>query len=181
MHPASLGWQPWGDMSDSFGQDLVALLPRLRRFAISLCGSAQRADDIVQSACAKALAARQSFQPGTRFDAWMFRIVRNCWIDDLRKSKPDRSHVQAEDAGMELATDGEAAVLSKLTLAKVMQTLDDLPRDQREVLVLVCVEDFSYADAADLLGVPIGTVMSRLARARSKIISKMGIENKGCR
>lgn len=111
----------------------------------------------------------------------MFRIVRNCWIDGLRKSRPDRNHILAEDAAAELATDGEAVVQSKLTLAKVMQTLDGLPKDQREVLVLVCVEDFSYAEAADVLGVPTGTVMSRLARARSKIITKMGIEDKGSR
>lgn len=105
----------------------------------------------------------------------MFRIVRNCWIDSLRSSRQSAGHTDASEAENELAVDGESAVLSKLTLAAVLKTVDKLPKEQREVLMLVCVEDFSYAEAAQVLDIPIGTVMSRLARARTKIIKSPGI------
>lgn len=165
----------------SFGDQLVELLPRLRRFAISLSGSRDRADDLVQMACARALASQSSYEDGTRFDAWMFRILRNVWIDGLRRQKiegPPADIADHEDAASE---DGEAAAVSRLTLNDVLAAIGSLPQDQREVLVLVCMEDFSYAEAAKTLDLPIGTVMSRLARAREKIARKVGIESKAGR
>lgn len=161
---------------DDFGQNLIAVLPRLRRFAISLCRSRERADDLVQSACAKALAARGSWQADTRFDAWIFRILRNAWIDTLRQQQrqgPQTDIADHEDAAV---WDGENAVVARLSLQSVNDAIETLPAEQREVLLLVCVEDFTYAEAAGMLGVPAGTVMSRLARAREKISQRLGIE-----
>lgn len=157
-------------MPAAIGQELVALLPRLRRFALVLCRSPSLADDLVQGACERALAGAGSWVPGTRFDAWVFRILRNHWIDHLRRS---RAEGMTEDLATqkELVGDlGETPILNKLLLAEVQRAIDGLPQEQREVLVLVCVEDLAYRDAAEVLGVPIGTVMSRLARARRRLV-----------
>ncbi len=157
-------------MPVAIGQELVALLPRLRRFALVLCRSPSLADDLVQNACERALAHADSWTPGTRFDAWVFRILRNSWIDHLRRSKTEGMSeditVQAEIIG----DPGEEPILNKLLLAEVQQVIDALPEEQREVLLLVCIEDLAYREAAEILGVPIGTVMSRLARARKRLV-----------
>lgn len=157
-------------MPTAIGQELVALLPRLRRFALMLCRSPSLADDLVQSACERALAHADSWTPGTRLDAWVFRILRNNWIDHLRRTRTEGMNedvtVQTEIVGDR----GEEQVLSKLMLVEVQQCIDTLPSEQREVLLLVCVEDLAYREAADVLGVPIGTVMSRLARARKRLV-----------
>jgi RNA polymerase sigma-70 factor (ECF subfamily) len=163
---------------DEFGRNLIELLPRLRRFAVSLCRSREIADDLVQTACAKALAAQSGWQPGTRFDAWMFRILRNAWIDTLRQKQREGIAADISDHEDEISFNGEVAAVAKLTLNSVESAIGSLPAEQREVLLLVCVEDFSYGDAAAMLGVPIGTVMSRLARARAKVASLSGIETK---
>ncbi|RDI60040.1 RNA polymerase sigma factor [Microvirga subterranea] len=157
-------------MPAAIGQDLVALLPRLRRFALVLCRSPSLADDLVQGACERALANAGSFTPGTRFDAWAFRILRNHWIDHLRRS---RTEGMSEDVTVQthiVGDAGEEPILNKLLLAEVQQIIDAMPSEQREVLLLVCVEDLAYREAAEVLGVPIGTVMSRLARARKRLV-----------
>ncbi len=157
-------------MPIAIGKELVALLPRLRRFALVLCRSPSLADDLVQSACERALAHADSWTPGTRFDAWVFRILRNHWIDYLRRS---RTEGMKEDVTLqtEIAGDlGEEPILNKLLLAEVQQIISTMPAEQREVLLLVCVEDLAYREAAEVLGVPIGTVMSRLARARKRLV-----------
>ena len=168
-------------MTTTFGEQLIALLPRLRRFAISLTGARDRADDLVQTACARALAAQDSYADGTRFDSWMFRILRNCWIDGLRRQKIEGPQSDIADHDDLRGEDGEQSVMARMTLKTVMEAIGLLPEDQRDVLLLVCVEDFSYAETADMLGVPIGTVMSRLARAREKIMRATGIEKSGIR
>jgi len=157
-------------MPAAIGQDLVELLPRLRRFALVLCRSSSLADDLVQSACERALANAHTWTPGTRFDAWVFRILRNNWIDHLRRS---RTEGMSEDitAQTDIVGDaGEEPILNKLLLAEVQQIIGAMPLEQREVLLLVCVEDLAYREAAEVLGVPIGTVMSRLARARKRLV-----------
>jgi len=156
-------------MPTAIGPELVALLPRLRRFALVLCRSPFLADDLVQGACERALANAGSFTPGTRFDAWAFRILRNYWIDHLRRS---RTEGMSEDVTVQthiVGDAGEEPILNKLLLAEVQQIINTMPPEQREVLLLVCVEDLAYREAADILGVPIGTVMSRLARARKRL------------
>ena len=135
-----------------------------------LCRSPSLADDLVQGACERALANAGSFTPGTRFDAWAFRILRNHWIDHLRRS---RTEGMSEDVTVQthiVGDAGEEPILNKLLLAEVQQIIDAMPSEQREVLLLVCVEDLAYREAAEVLGVPIGTVMSRLARARKRLV-----------
>jgi RNA polymerase sigma-70 factor (ECF subfamily) len=159
----------------SVENQLVAFLPNLRRFAISLCRSRELADDLVQTACERALANAASFQQGTRFDAWMFRILRNLWIDEVRKKKTAGPQEDIE-AQVDLAgASGEREAEARLTLKSVAEAIDELSEEQREVLLLVCVEELSYKEAADVLGVPIGTIMSRLARARRNLAEAAGI------
>ncbi len=157
-------------MSSTFRAELVALLPRLRRYALALARSPFAADDLVQATCEKALSNEAAFAPGSRLDAWLFRILRNAWIDGLRQSQ--RQGVAEDiDTREDIVGDtGEDAALNRLTLREVKLRIDALPVEQREVLLLVCVDDMSYREAADLLDVPIGTVMSRLARARRRLI-----------
>ncbi|MBY5781637.1 RNA polymerase sigma factor [Rhizobium leguminosarum] len=154
---------------------LVAFLPNLRRFAISLCRSRELADDLVQMACERAILAADSFVPGSRFDAWMFRILRNLWIDHLRRQKTAGPQGDLDDARDVSIPSGEAASLARMDLLEVTAALQKLPAEQREVLVLVCVEEFSYRDAAEVLAIPIGTAMSRLARARKNLMELTGI------
>jgi RNA polymerase sigma-70 factor (ECF subfamily) len=157
-------------MPAAIGQELVALLPRLRRFALVLCRSPSLADDLVQGACERALAHADSWKPGTRFDAWVFRILRNHWIDHLRRARAESMTDDITTQDQLVGDRGEDPILSKLLLADVRRAIDSMPQEQREVLVLVCVEDLAYREAADVLGVPIGTVMSRLARARRRLV-----------
>ena len=155
-------------MSDTFRDQLSALLPRLRRFALGLTADADRADDLVQAGCERALARQQQWQPGTRLDSWMFKIMQNLWIDQLR-ARSDIVDVEPEEIERVPDRDWNRGIEAKLTLEQVMQAMQKLPAQMRSVLALVCIEDLSYREAADTLGVPIGTVMSRLARARLEL------------
>jgi RNA polymerase sigma-70 factor (ECF subfamily) len=158
-----------------FATELIALLPRLRRFARALTGSADRADDLVQAACERALRAADRFEPGSRLDSWMFRIIRNLWIDGLRAHSQDGSrHLPIEAAETVPHADGPSGIEASLMLAKVRAAIAELPEQQREVIVLVCIEELSYREAAEVLDVPIGTIMSRLARARARLAEMLG-------
>lgn len=170
-------WQTVGMTNDALTvpQRLVDFLPNLRRFAISLCHSRDLADDLVQTACERAILATDSFQPGTRFDAWMFRILRNLWIDHLRRAKNAGPQEDLDEAHDVSIPSGEAASHARMELLEVSAALQKLPDEQREVLVLVCVEELSYRETAEVLSVPIGTVMSRLARARKNLAELTGI------
>ncbi|MDQ6437857.1 RNA polymerase sigma factor [Mesorhizobium sp. LHD-90] len=164
------------DTTDRVEDRLIAFLPNLRRFAISLSGSRDVADDLVQAACERALASADRFEPGTRFDAWMFRILRNLWIDQIRRRKTAGVQEDISDHH-ELSTGtGEREAEARMTLKSVAEAIGELADEQREVLLLVCVEELSYRDAAEVLGIPIGTVMSRLARARKNLGVAAGIE-----
>jgi RNA polymerase sigma-70 factor, ECF subfamily len=149
--------------------ELIAMLPRLHRFARSLCRSATMAEDLVQTTCVKALASADSWAQGTRFDAWAYQIMRNHWIDTVRKTKGE-GPTESLEAGQQIAGSGEQQILAHVELGFLQRAIDDLPVEQREVLLLVCVDDLSYADAAAVTGVPVGTVMSRLARARRQLL-----------
>ena len=153
-------------MDQSIGQEMAALLPRLRRFAYGLTGSIDAGDDLVQSACERALSRVHQWQAGTRLDSWMYRIMQNLWFDELRAGR--RREVATEPETLDAMTggDAESEAAMRLDLATVRRRMADLPPDQRAVLLLVSVEGLSYKEAAGILEVPIGTVMSRLARAR---------------
>lgn len=154
---------------------LVGFLPNLRRFAISLSGSRDVADDLVQAACERALANSAQYRQGTRFDAWMFRILRNLWIDQFRKGRAAGPQDPLDDHPDLAVPSGEQLVGDRIMLDRVLGAMGKLSAEQREVLVLVCVEELSYRDSAEILGVPIGTVMSRLARARRNLAEIAGI------
>lgn len=150
---------------DVFGEQLVALLPRLRRFARGLTGSAVQADDLVQAACERALSRRHQFQAGTRFDSWLFRIVQTLWIDHLRSAVVRREEGEVEDERVG-NDESQRRAEARLALEEVRRASMQLPPDQRAALMLVTVDGFSYKEAAEIAQVPMGTIMSRLARAR---------------
>jgi len=157
---------------------LPELLPRLRRFSLALTGSPDKGDDLVQETCVRALARAEQWQPGTRLDSWIFKIMHNIWIDHLRASRI-RGTVVDLDTSAELAgEDGRVTMDGRLTLAHVLDAMERLPAEQRAVLALVCVEELSYKETADLLEIPLGTVMSRLARAR-RFLHARAIEGAG--
>jgi RNA polymerase sigma-70 factor, ECF subfamily len=159
-----------------FGEDLIAMLPRLQRFALSLTGRRHLAEDLVQLTCERALANRSGFDPGTRFDSWLFRILRNAWIDQLRRRKTEGQSEDVYERVDLVGARGDVDAETRLTLQSVWGLIGTLPADLREVLLLVTVEELSYREAAEVLGIPIGTVMSRLSRARTKIAVGAGIE-----
>ena len=164
-------------MEATFGQQLIALLPNLRRFALSLTRSVTAADDLVQVTCEKALANQSGYQPGTRLDAWLFRIMRNAWIDQVRRDKMAGEATPVDEVFDLVGSDGAAQAEARLRLAETRRAIARLPDDQREVLVLVCVDELSYQEASAVLDIPIGTVMSRLARARKKLADLTGIKD----
>jgi len=152
-------------------QEMVALLPRIRRFARGLAGSRDDGDDLLQQACEKALAALGQFERGTRLDSWMFRIVRTTHIDRLRYQSRRRTADLDDDAVTNIPFDAriEEQIAARQGLARVREAVSRLPEEQREVLLLVVADGLSYKEAAAVVGVPEGTVMSRLARARRKL------------
>ena len=145
-------------------------MPRLRRFAYALTGSSDAGDDLVQAACERALRSAEQFRAGTRMDSWMFRIMQNLWLDDRRRRRVRGTQVDPELAG--LSDDGKGArqLDDQVALAQVRAAVDALPDDQRSVLVLVAIEGLNYREAAEVLELPMGTVMSRLARARARLM-----------
>ena len=162
-------------MSVDIRPHMVRLLPRLRAFARALAKSSDVADDLVQATCEKALRAVGSWTPGSRLDSWMFRIMQNHWIDLKRRNRTE-TPVDGPDGLRLVAEDGRRVTEARLTLGSVRGLIDEMPEEQRAVLVLVCVEELSYREAAEVLDIPIGTVMSRLARARKAIIDAMADE-----
>ncbi len=152
--------------------ELVALLPRLRRFAISLTRNLADADDLVQEACIKAMQGAASWDPGQGLDRWVFRIMRNHWISETRKVSVRVGEGQvdaAESDELRHETTGE----HHLAMREIMGRLAALPSGFSEVLLLVAVEGYSYAEAAELLSIPQGTVMSRIHRARQLLAEEL--------
>lgn len=141
---------------------IAGLIPRLHRFALALTGAAADADDITQAALERALAHRKRFTAETRLEAWIIRVARNLWLDQLRRRKV---RLVAVDPAMLDAPIGGSADL-RLEAGEALRALATLPPGQREVAALVLVEGYSYQEAADALQTPIGTIMSRLSRAR---------------
>jgi RNA polymerase sigma-70 factor (ECF subfamily) len=164
---------------DAVHAELVALLPRLRRFARGLAGTADQADDLVQAACERALSRIQQWTPGTRLDSWMFRIIQTIWLDERRavRVRAGSGTVEAATAGSELSADGARELEAHMTFDAVRRAMGKLPEEQQAVLMLVCVEGQTYKEAAETLSIPIGTVMSRLARARVALVRQIGEGN----
>ena len=157
-----------------FEEELVELLPRLRRFARGLARHASDADDLCQAAIERALKSRDQWQQGTRLDSWMYRITRNIWIDERRAAGRRGVHAPIDDAATQVAGDGAAEVEARALRGDVDTAMAQLPDEQREVVMLVLVEGYAYREAADILEVPIGTVTSRLARGRETLMHYLG-------
>ncbi len=153
-------------------EGLIPLLPRLRRLARALAGQVADADDLVQIVLERALTRATQWRPDAALDKWVFAIARNAWRDELRARGRSHNLFAPEEAGASTA-DGASAPVQKLELAAALATL---PPDHREVVALVLVEGLSYSEAAELLEVPVGTVTSRLARARAALQAHLGNE-----
>lgn len=149
-------------MSDA--KSIVELIPRLRRYARALVGDRVAADDLVQDTLERAWAKLHLYRRGTDLRAWLFTVMHNVFVNQRRAAKPT---TPIDEAIPELAQDGRQS--EGLVLRDLDQAIRRLPPEQREVLLLVALEDMSYEEAAATLGIPIGTVMSRLARAREKL------------
>lgn len=154
----------------AFERELLALVPRLRRFARALTHDRVDADDLLQIALERALRAREQWTPGTRLDAWMMRIVRNCWIDEGRSRSRRAQTFVAEEAGEGVGSDAHHEIERRAELADVGRAMATLPPEQREAIALVLVEGFAYREAAELLEIPIGTLTSRLTRGRQMLV-----------
>jgi len=150
---------------------LAALLPRLRRFGRTLARSREDADDLVQMALEKALTRIDQWTPGTRLDSWMFRIMQTTWIDELRARERRGQTFVPEEEGEHVAGDTGDSQIDSLAVRAAVARLND---DQRVVVGLVLVEGLSYQEAAEVLGVPVGTLTSRLSRARDALQTMLG-------
>lgn len=145
---------------------LTALQPRLRRFAYGLSGSLDEADDLVQAAYERAISRIHQWQAGTRLDSWMYRIVQSIYINRQEANRVRGSHLKPVDPDTLRGRDEVRAIEASMTLAKVRGFISRLPEEQRAALLLVAIEGLSYKDAADVLNLPVGTLTSRVARAR---------------
>lgn len=159
-------------MSNDLREALTAVLPRLRRFGLALTGSMADADDLVQNTCERVLRYSHQLREVTRLDAWLYGIMRNLWIDEIRHRKV-RRHDEMDAAMDVIGEDGQATADGRITLAAVRRAMGVLPAEQRTVLMLVCVDGLSYKEAAAVLGIPVGTVMSRLSRARQDLHERL--------
>jgi RNA polymerase sigma-70 factor (ECF subfamily) len=161
------------ETSQSIHEQIVTLLPRLRRFARNLTRNPHDADDVVQIAVERALTRLDQWRRGARLDSWMFTIVRNAWIDELRSRGRRGKVFLAAEAGENIGTDSMAR---ETELLSVQSAMARLPEDQLEAVSLVLVEGLPYKEAAEVLDVPIGTLTSRLARGREALQALLGTE-----
>ena len=152
--------------------EIVEMLPRLWRFGLALTRSAADADDLVQSACERALSRGAQLRGETKIGSWMYTIMRNLWIDQIRARRA-HLHDGIEAADNVVGDDGEALAEKNNTWAAVRRALAALPVQQRVALTLVCVDGMSYKEAAAILDVPIGTVTSRIARGREALHAQL--------
>jgi RNA polymerase sigma-70 factor (ECF subfamily) len=158
----------------AFEDELIALLPRLRRFAHALTRSSADADDLCQVAIERALKARDQWQPGTRLDSWMYRIMRNCWIDTTRARSRHAETFVDEEAGLSVGDAGDRAIEAVVELGQVGRAMRSLPDEQREAVALVLIEGLAYKEAATILDIPMGTLTSRLVRGREALLALLG-------
>jgi RNA polymerase sigma-70 factor, ECF subfamily len=160
-------------LTDNLRDDILAAVPNLRAFAISLSGNADRADDLVQETLLRAIANIDSFQPGSNLSAWLFTILRNLFRSDYRKR---RREVEDADGSYANTLKTQPSQNVHIEFQEFREALDKLPQDQREALILVGASGFSYEDAASICGCAVGTIKSRVNRARSKLSNLLYVE-----
>lgn len=158
----------------SVREELIRQIPNLRAFAVSLCGNSERADDLVQEALMKAWASIDMFEPGTNMRAWLFTILRNVYYSDFRKKRRE-----VEDADGKLAANlaTHPQQFGHLDLVDFRDALAQLAADQREALILVGASGFSYDEAAEICGCAVGTVKSRVNRARTRLSELLSVRS----
>jgi RNA polymerase sigma-70 factor (ECF subfamily) len=147
-------------------RDMVAAIPRLRAFAVSLCGNPDRADDLVQETLAKALLNIKSFTEGTNLMAWLFTILRNGYYSEFRKRRREVADIDGNLSGMLVS---KASQDDHMEFLDFREALQKLPPDQREALILIGASGLSYEEAADICKCAVGTMKSRVSRARSRL------------
>jgi RNA polymerase sigma-70 factor (ECF subfamily) len=155
-------------MSAFTAADIEALVPRLRRYARALTGSREAADDLTQDTLERAWVKRHLWQAGTNLRAWLFAVMHGVFINGVRRARPTESLDAAEHAPRETSDDGASAETA-IAVRDLREALARLPDEQRQAVLLVGLEQLPYAEAAEVLGVPIGTVMSRLSRGRERL------------
>jgi RNA polymerase sigma-70 factor, ECF subfamily len=160
----------------SFKRELLATLPSLRAFAVSLSGRHDRADDLVQDTMMKAWAKQDSFQMGTNIKAWLFTILRNEFYSQMRKRGRE---VQDSDGLFSERFSVHPEQYGRLDLEDFRKALDKLPDDQREAIVLVGAAGFAYEEAAEICGCAVGTIKSRVSRARTRLQELLGVSGEG--
>ena len=162
------------DQRLSFEDELAALLPRLRRFAHALSKSAADADDLTQMTVERALRSKGQWQPDTRLDSWTYRIMRNLWIDTVRARARRQGREAPPEEADKVGTDPRTGMEASIDLNRIMAAMQRLPEEQREVVALILIEGFGYRETAEMLGLPIGTVSSRLVRGRNALLAMVG-------
>lgn len=160
--------------SSQFKRELLTVLPNLRAFAVSLVGQADRADDLVQDTILKAWAKQDGFEVGTNLKAWLFTILRNEFYTQLRKR---RREVQDSDGVFSGALAVHPSQYGSLDLKDFRAALDQLPDDQREAIILIGASGFSYEEAAEICDCAVGTIKSRVSRARARLQEILQIES----
>ena len=157
-----------------FADQIAPFYPRLRRFAYALTVDAADADDLTQLAAERAMTRYDQWQPGTKFDSWLFRIARNLWIDTVRERGRRARREVDEAAGTAVEHDPRSATHAAIDLGKAMEAMAQLPDEQREIVALILVDGMGYREVAELLDLPIGTVSSRLVRGRKALLELLG-------
>jgi RNA polymerase sigma-70 factor (ECF subfamily) len=155
---------------------ILETVPRLRGFAVSLCGNVDRADDLVQETLMRALANIDSFHPGTNLTAWLFTILRNHFRSEYRKR---RREVEDTDGRHTESLKAQPEQIGRVELTELRAALATLPADQREVVILVGASGFSYEEAAEICGCAVGTIKSRLSRGRAQLAKLLDLEEGG--
>lgn len=158
----------------SFESELAAVWPRLRRFAHAMARDPADADDLAQMTAEKAFKSFGQFQSGTNFGHWLFRICRTVWIDMVRSRTRRSAREAPAELGEEVGFDPRPATEAALDLQTAMAAMQRLPDEQREVVALILIDGLGYRETAELLGQPIGTVSSRLARGRQALLDMLG-------
>ena len=150
------------------------MLPRLRRFAHALSHNGTDADDLAQATIERALRSKSQWQPGTRLDSWLYRIMRNLWVDTVRsRGRREDLHAPVEEAER-IGEDPRAAIDASIDLRRAMNAMQRLPDEQREIVALILIEGFGYRECSQILNLPIGTVSSRLVRGRNALLKMIG-------
>jgi RNA polymerase sigma-70 factor (ECF subfamily) len=162
--------------STGFRDDLVKTIPSLRAFAISLAQNNDRADDLVQETLVKAWDKQSSFQLGTNLKAWLFTILRNEFYSQMRKRGRE---VQDSDGLLTAGVAIHPGQQGSVDLKDFRKALETLPEDQREAIILIGASGFSYEEAAEICGCAVGTIKSRVSRARTRLQEILGIEGDG--